>query len=184
MRSGEKQEWVKWIAETFAEREAVAFTLNFRQRISAPQRGWLTNEIAAKTLRRYYRGLCRQVFGSRAASKAGTSARLLFAAVKEGVPYRQDRTGTQLHYHGIIEVPAGMQSDAWIDTCKQAWQDLPWADRTENDFKSYRDSGYVHYILKNRTKEDWLESPDLDTMWTSTAIARPMRQTKLPFSSN
>lgn len=184
MGSQLKDAYNNWISNTFNNREALAFTLNFRHRINSPRKELLTYETAASTVRRFYRGLCRKVYGCRPASKPGGDARLLFATVKEGVPYRQDHAGTQLHYHGVIEVPSGMHTDSWANICEQAWTDLLWADKSENMFTPYRTSGFVSYMLKNRTKEDWEAAIDLDTLWLGPADKQPPHSGKLPFSIN
>lgn len=177
-----KRAYREWMANTFATREAIAFTLNFQQRSADDNKEWLTEQIAADTVRRYYKGLCRMVFGSRAASRKETDARLKFAAVKEGTPYRQDRTEAQLHYHGVIEVPPGMQPDTWMNICEQSWLSLRWADKRSYDFKPYRSSGFVDYILKNRSKTDWEASIELGTLWLDPVDDRKFRP-ELQFSA-
>ena len=183
MGNERKQAYRGWMANTFDTREAIVFTLNFRQRsIADGKQEWLTEQIAADTVRRFYRGLSRMVYGSRAASREKTDARLKFAAVKEGTARRQDRTGTQLHYHGAIEVPEGMQPDTWMSICEQSWLNLRWADKHSNDFQSYRSSGFIAYMLKNRSKTDWEAAVGVDTLWLDPVDERKLRA-ELHFSS-
>ncbi|RYH70429.1 MAG: hypothetical protein EON54_01570 [Alcaligenaceae bacterium] len=158
-----KSAHLEWIADSFTSEKAVAFTLNFRQRSDGIL---LTQKTAADTIRRFNHALCRRAFGSRKASRCTSDFKLNWIAVFEGKASRH-RADTQLHCHGLVEVPEGLSIDAWKKVCAEQWRSLKWADSTSFELVNYQTPGFIKYMLKNRTKEDWAQAIDLDTLHLS-----------------
>lgn len=154
-----KNAYHEWIDESFEAGNALALTLNFMQRRKGEK---LTKTIASDTIRRFKHGLCRKAFGSRKASLLTSEFDLNFVAAYEGKANRED--GIALHCHILVEVPAGQSIEDWRTLCEEQWTKLEWADPKSHRFDHYRSPGYVSYLLKNRTKDDWEQSVDMQTL--------------------
>ena len=154
-----KNAYREWIGESFLPGRTLALTLNFRQRNKGVK---LTQEVAGETIRRFKHALRRKVFGSRKASRLTDDYDLNFVAAYEGKASRED--GIALHCHALLEIPAGHSVEAWRTLCEEQWKKLAWSDQTNNRFDDYWSSGFVTYVLKNRTKEDWEKSIDMSTI--------------------
>ena len=166
MRREIKEEYENWFGGAFKGTKTIAFTLNFRQRLPGrwltdhqtrtktyhqPEK--LTEKQALATYLRWYNGLCRKAFGSKAMAR-NDPARLQHVVIKEGKVSRDDHTATQFHLHGVIEVPKGIRISDWEEICESDWTRLPWGDPKSHDFTQYRDEGWFEYMLKRSTKDD------------------------------
>lgn len=190
-----RKEFEVWFADAFEGMKTIAFTLNFRQRLPGQwqtdhQTGNttyrahenLTEQQAIGTYLRWYNGLCRKAFGSRAMARQNPT-KLQHVVAKEGKISRSDHTATQFHLHGAIEVPKGVRADHWAEICEAAWVSLPWADPASHDFTKYRDAGWFEYMLKDRTKEDVEDSILLDIIHLNHDVMRRRKSpTPLSFS--
>lgn len=182
-----KKEYEIWFAGAFDGMKTIAFTLNFRQRLPGkwlpdeltgsptycnPER--LTEKQAIATYLRWYNGLCRKAFGAKATARRNR-VKLQHLVVKEGKISRHDRTATQFHLHGVIEVPKGIRADHWAEICEAEWVSLPWADPKNHDFTKYRDAGWIEYILKGRSKEDVEDSILLEIIHLNDDVMRRLK---------
>lgn len=148
-----------WIGEAFLPGKTLALTLNFRPRSNGVK---LTDAVAMETIRRFKHALRRKVFGSRKASRLTDEYDLNFVAAYEGKVSRED--GIALHCHALLEVPAGKSTEDWRALCEEQWMKLEWADPKNYRFDDYRSSGFVTYMLKSRSKNDWEQSIDMATL--------------------
>ena len=161
-----KNAYREWIGESFLPGRTLALTLNFRQRSKGRK---LTQVVAMETIRRFKHALRRKVFGCRKASRLIDEYDLSFAAVYEGKASRED--GIALHCHALLEVPDGQSIEDWRTLCEEQWTQLEWADKTDNRFDDYWSSGFVTYMLKSRTKDDWEQSIDMATLRLPPQVA-------------
>lgn len=154
-----KDAYREWIGESFLTGQTLALTLNFRQRNKGVK---LTEAVAMETIRRFKYALRRKIFGSRKASRLTDEYDLNFVAAYEGKASRSD--GTALHCHALLEVPAGQSTEDWRALCEEQWLKLEWADPMNYRFDDYWSSGFVTYMLKSRSKDDWEQSIDMATL--------------------
>lgn len=162
----------EWIDGAFTAGSALSLTLNFKQRLGTSR---LTQKIATDTIRRFKHALRRRAFGSRRASLLTDEFDLNFVAAFEGNVEREE--GIPLHCHALLEVPPGKSVDVWRTLCEEQWMRLDWADPKNHRFDDYWSSGYVTYMLKRRSKKDWDQSIDMQTLRLAPSLGpdRPVQ---------
>ncbi|RNF83867.1 rolling circle replication-associated protein [Montanilutibacter psychrotolerans] len=142
----------------FKERpfDGVAATLTFR---SARSPEYLTSEVAQAAIHELMKRLNKFV------DRRGRNRALQVIAVQEGGTRAKD--GTRLHYHLKIEIPPGMSGENFGKKVAQYWTQLRWASRDQNRVVPESDDGWLSYILKTRSKQDYANAID----WLNTQVS-------------
>lgn len=119
----------------------------------------ITRDKVDETLRMFARMLDREIFGNR--DGRGASRRVGFVPIVEG----HERFGPELHWHGVIEVPAGYTEVDFIALCKRIWGSLNLSG-DQLRFEPVSDmGGWLRYITKLRTKENVMDALVLNAMY-------------------
>lgn len=132
-----------WTRNTFKNKTALALTLTLGKPVS--------QRDAEAALIQYNKILDRIALG--AASYRGAMLRALW--VEEG----GGSTMAHRHYHGVVEVPEGIDVTVFSQQCLEAWQEkIRIAGRKHNKVKwAYDLDGWLEYITKGWSKEDRLD---------------------------
>ncbi|MCS3747797.1 hypothetical protein FHY18_003425 [Xanthomonas arboricola] len=134
----------------------VAVTLTFQPRRPGER---LTEEIAQATVGELIKRLNKFARG-RSSNKP-----LYVIAIREGGTRAQDRV--RLHYHLKVEIPPDMTGENIASKIEQYWVRLKGASQRENRIEPVSDDGWVSYILKKRSKQDYADSID----WINTHVS-------------
>lgn len=132
-----------WIGNSFKNGASLAATVTINPAVKH-----LSEQAAVEALMQYNRIIDRKAYGS--ASYKGRQLETLW--VREG----GSNTASRLHFHGVVEVPDGIDIEKFAFECKMAWQTkIRVAGRTENTFKPVHDiEGWAGYITKRWSKPD------------------------------
>lgn len=130
---------------------SINVTLTFKQYAEGQ---WLTREAADQNVRHFRNLLNRHLFGN-AYKRFGKQ--LAMFVVHEGTTY------TRHHIHGVIECPDGWDAKDFMKLVIRIWTQTRFG-YTEHHYEvpatTERESGWVHYCLKKRTKLDFVASVD------------------------
>jgi len=132
-----------WIKNSFKNMPALAVTLTLEQH---------TGEAAAEAaLLQYNKLLDRLAYGQAAYGRC----ELRTFWIKEG----GGGSASHLHYHGVVEVPEGVDDTVFAQQCRAAWQEkIRVAGKSQNTFKPVFDlDGWAKYMTKGRSKGDRLD---------------------------
>lgn len=132
-----------WTRNTFKNKTALALTLT----LAKPK----SQQDAEAALIQYNKMLDRIALGG--ASYRGAMLRTLW--IEEG----GGSTKAHRHYHGVVEVPEGVDVSVFAQQCLATWQEkIRIAGRKANKVEWVYDlDGWVKYITKGWSKDDRLD---------------------------
>jgi hypothetical protein len=155
----QKEAVYSWLNGFLMERQPdlLAVTLTFKQAIKPEESAGaafikLDRERAEKNVRHFLNKLNQNVLGKR------------FRRFKKrliSVPVYEKGEDKRFHAHLVLEKPPEITLEAFIDLVDECWQSTDFGYK-DMDIQTIVDSGWISYMLKNRTKpEGVLEAIDL-----------------------
>jgi hypothetical protein len=155
----QKEAIFSWLNGILIERQSdlLAVTLTFKQAIPAKDSAGLfftklDREKAEQNVRHFLNKLNQKVLGKR------------FRRFKKrliSVPVYEKGEDKRFHAHLVLEKPPEITLEAFIDLVDECWQSTDFGYKNI-DIQTVVDSGWIAYMLKNRTKpEGVLEAIDL-----------------------
>lgn len=156
------QDEVRRFASQFPLQTSVAVTLTLKScMIGFSQKGTLqtvplTEEAASKNFRHFMNLLNSRVF-SKGARRGGRRLKAL--------PVIEGGRDSRLHIHALIETPPAELGLPFPLAIEQAWHKTDWGNR-RIDIAEKPDSGWLTYMTKFRSKQDYASSID----WMNVSI--------------
>jgi len=155
----QKEAVYSWLNGILIDRQPdlLAVTLTFKQAIKPEESAGaafikLDRDKAEQNMRHFLNKLNQKALGKRFRR---FNKRLI------SVPVYEQGEATRFHAHLVLEKPQELNNEAFIDLIDECWRSTDFG-YNNIDVKQAEDSGWLSYMLKDRTKRNGvLESIDL-----------------------